>query len=78
MDVKLSKAFEVFMTKFYPEQDPNTIDPGMFENYKDELRELRIIPSGMIMNTMKQQKPLEMYKQKKPSLFRWVKSKIFI
>ncbi|OLS25227.1 MAG: hypothetical protein HeimC2_19030 [Candidatus Heimdallarchaeota archaeon LC_2] len=76
MDAKITKAMEVFMTKFFLELNPHTIDPELFELYKDELRELRIIPPGM-MNTMKQQKPLDMYKQKKPSIFRWVKSRLF-
>ncbi|MFV2015492.1 MAG: hypothetical protein ACC656_08705 [Candidatus Heimdallarchaeota archaeon] len=76
MDAKLTKALEVFMSNFFPKLDPNTIDPGLFELYKDELRELRIIPPGM-MNTMMQQKPLDIYKDQKPSLFRWLKSKLF-
>lgn len=75
MDAKMTKALEVFMTNFYPNLDSNTLDPELFDMYKDELRELRIIPPSL-MNTIKQQKPLDMYKERRPSVFNWLKAKL--
>ncbi len=77
MDAKMTKALQVFMTNFFPNLDANTVDPAMFDLYKDELRELRIIPISL-MNTIKQQKPLDMYKERRPSVFRWLKAKLTI
>ena len=74
MDAKLTKALDVFMTIYYPGLEPNIIDSSMFESYKEELRELKIIPSGL-MNTMMQQKNIEGYKESRPSIFRWIRTK---